>query len=143
MIVCAAALGVSGLLAQTTTSTHTPGNFVQQRVNRLTTLLSLTSTQQQQALTIFTNAASADASVHSSMSAARQALKTAVQANDAATIEQAATTIGNLTAQTTVNQSKAEAAFYQILTPAQQSKLTEFESENHGGRGGARMRGRF
>jgi Spy/CpxP family protein refolding chaperone len=55
-----------------------------------------------------------------------------VQANDNATIEQTATTIGNLTAQTTANQAKAEAAFYQILTPAQQSKLTQYESQSHG-----------
>ncbi len=132
IIVFAAAIGISGLVAQNPANSGNPGNFVQHRVNNLTTLLSLTSSQQQQATTIFTNAASANASVHSSMTAAHQALQTAVQANDIAGIEQAATTIGTLTAQTTVNQAKAEAAFYQILTPAQQAKLTQFESQNHG-----------
>jgi Spy/CpxP family protein refolding chaperone len=96
----------------------------------------LNAAQQQQTTTIFTNAASAQASVHSSMTTARQSLKTAVQSNDTAAIEQAATSIGNLTAQTTANQGKAEAAFYQILTPAQQTKLTQFESQSHGGMGG-------
>ncbi len=136
------ALGVSGF-AQAPSTGRNPGNFVQRRVEHLTTVLSLTSAQQQQATTIFTNAATADASVHSSMAAARQTLKTAVQANDAAGIEQAATTIGNLTAQTTVNQAKAEAAFFQILTPAQQTKLTQLESENHGPMGPGGWRGRF
>jgi Spy/CpxP family protein refolding chaperone len=140
-------LGVSGLVAQTATTGGNRGNFVQHRVNFLTTLLSLTTAQQQQATTIFTNASTAEPAEHSSMTAARQSLKTAVQGNDTAAIEQAATTIGSLTAQTTTNQAKAEAAFYQILTPAQQTKLTQFESQGHGGMGGgmgaAGFRGRF
>jgi Spy/CpxP family protein refolding chaperone len=137
IFVIACALGVSALVAQNTAPGN-PGNFVQHRVNYLTTLLSLTSAQQQQATTIFTNAASAEASVRTSMKAARQTLQTAVQSNDAATIEQTANTIGNLTAQTTANQAKADAAFYQTLTPAQQTKLAQFESQNHG-----RMSGRM
>jgi len=140
----AAAFGISALIAQSPATSGNPGNFIQHRVNYLTTLLSLSTAQQQQATTIFTNAASAEASVHSSMSAARQSLQTAVQSNDAAGIEQAATTIGSLTAQTTLNQGKAEAAFYQILTPAQQTKFTQFESQSHGRMGGgAGFRGRF
>lgn len=134
--VFAAVFGMSGLIAQTPATGGNRGNFVQRRVNYLTTLLSLSSTQQQQATSIYTSAATAETSVRSSMAAARQTLKTAVQANDGATIEQTATTIGNLTAQTTLNQAKAEAAFYQILTPAQQTKLAQFESENHGRMGG-------
>jgi Spy/CpxP family protein refolding chaperone len=137
IFVFAAAFGVSALLAQTTGSNHgNRGNFVQHRVNYLTTLLSLTSAQQQQATTIFTNSASADTSVHTSMSAARQALKTAVESNDAGGIEQAAATIGTLTGETAANQAKADAAFYQILTPTQQAKLTQFESQSHGRMGG-------
>lgn len=136
--VIAAALGASALVAQnsSTATAGNPVNFVQRRVNFLTTFLSLTTAQQQQATTIFTNAATAQTSIHSSMATAHQTLKTAVKANDTAAIEQAATTIGNLTAQTTANQAKADAAFYQILTPAQQTKLTQFESQGHG-----RMRG--
>ncbi|MGA2580087.1 MAG: Spy/CpxP family protein refolding chaperone [Bryobacteraceae bacterium] len=145
IFVFASALGVSALFAQSAPTGPGRGNFVQHRVNYLTTLLSLTSAQQQQATTIFTNAASAEASVHSSMAAARQSLTTAVENNDATGIEQAATTIGSLTTQTTVNQAKAQAAFYQILTPAQQTKLTQFESQNHGRMGsmGEGPRGRF
>ncbi|MGA2741660.1 MAG: Spy/CpxP family protein refolding chaperone [Bryobacteraceae bacterium] len=147
LFVFASALGVSALVAQSPAAGPNPANFVQHRVNYLTTLLNLTSAQQQQATAIFTSAATAETSVHSSMKTARQSLNTAVQANDAAGIEQAATTIGNLTAQTTANQAKAEAAFYQILTAAQQAKLTQFESQNHGRMGGGMgpesFRGRF
>lgn len=143
IFVIASALGVSGLWAQSATTGRNPANFIQHRVNFMTTLLSLTTAQQQQATTIFTSAATAEASVHSSMATARQTLKTAIQANDAATMEQVATTIGNLTAQTTLNQAKADAAFFQILTPEQQSKLTQYQSQNHGPMGMAGWRGRF
>jgi Spy/CpxP family protein refolding chaperone len=132
ILVFISALGISALVAQSPATGANHGNFVQHRVNFLTTLLSLTATQQQQATTIFTTAATAQASVHSSMTAAHQSLQTAVEGNDAAGIEQAATTIGSLTTQTTLNQAKADAAFYQILTPAQQTKLTQFESQSHG-----------
>jgi Spy/CpxP family protein refolding chaperone len=136
ILVFISALGVSALVAQSADAGPNSGNFVQHRINYLTTLLSLTSAQQQQATAIFTNSAGAQSPLHSSMSAARQSLKTAIQGNDAAGIEQAATSIGSLTAQTTANQAKADAAFYQILTPAQQTKLTQFESQSHGRMGG-------
>lgn len=131
IFVFASVLGVSALTAQTSSS-HSPANFVQHRVNYLTTLLGLTTAQQQQATTIFTNAATAEESIRTSMKTAHQGLNTAVQGNDAATIEQAATTIGNLTAQSIANHAKAEAAFYQILTPAQQTKMTQLQSQGHG-----------
>jgi len=139
ILVIASALGVSALVAQDPAGGpgRGHGDFVQHRVSHLTTLLGLSAAQQQQATSIFTNAASAQASVHTSMTAAHESLKTAVQSNDTAAIEQAANNIGNLTAQTTANQAKAEAAFYQILTPAQQAKLNQAESQGGRGRMGA------
>jgi Spy/CpxP family protein refolding chaperone len=139
ILVIASALGISALVAQDPAGGSGHGNFVQHRVSHLTTLLGLSAAQQQQATTIFTNEAGAQASLHSSMTAAHQSLKTAVQSNDTAAIEQAATTIGTLTAQTTTNQAKAEAAFYQILTPAQQAKLNQAESQSHGRMGAEGM----
>ena len=112
------------------------GNGVQHRVKLLTTLLTLTTAQQQQATSIYTTAATAADSIHSNMKSARGALRAAVNANDTATIEQTATTIGTLTGQLTGNEAKADAAFFQILTPDQQNKFTQFESQTHGfGRG--------
>jgi Spy/CpxP family protein refolding chaperone len=133
-------LAASLAFAQNTGSTSTAtmhGNGVQHRVTFLTTLLTLTTAQQQQATTIFTNAASSAAAVHGSMKTAHEALKTAINANDAATIDQTATTIGTLTAQMTSIEAKAQAAFYLILTPEQQTKLTQFESQGGHGFGGA------
>jgi len=48
-----------------------------------------------------------------------------VQIDDSAGIEQAANTIGNLTAQMTAAHAKAQAAFYQTLTPEQQEEYKE------------------
>jgi len=143
LLVLSGALGSMLLLAQNSGRTFNPANSVPHQVNFLTTLLSLTSTQQQQATTIFTTAATADATVHSSMKTARQSLATAVKSNDTGAIQQASTTIGNLTAQLVLNQATADAAFYQILTPEQQTKLSQFESQSHGRLGSGMRPGGF
>jgi len=104
--------------------------MVAHRVEYLTTVLSLTSAQQQQATTIFANAATAESGVHDNLRAARQSLQTAIAGNDGPGIDQAAATIGSLTTQLTSLQAKARAAFYQILTAEQQSKLTKLESQH-------------
>jgi Spy/CpxP family protein refolding chaperone len=127
----------SGSSSTGTPTGPTRGNGIQHRISFLTTFLTLTTAQQQQATTIFTTAATAAMPVHTSMKAAREALKTAVTGNDAATISTTANTIGTLTAQLTSIEATADAAFYQILTPEQQTKLTQFESQNHGGFGAA------
>lgn len=109
-----------------------PATHVQRQVQHLTTLLSLTPAQQQQATTIFTNAANGGASFHSDMKTARENLQTAIKNNDQNGIATAATTIGNLTSQMTAAHAKAQAAFYQILTPDQQNKMSQLESEGPG-----------
>lgn len=129
-------LAASLAFAQTSNTTATRGNGLQRRISFLTTLLTLTTAQQQQATTIFTNAATAAMPVRTSMKAAREALQTAITSNDTATIDTTATTIGTLTAQLTSIEATANAAFYQILTAAQQTKFTQFESQGHGGFGG-------
>ncbi len=125
-------LAVTGAYAQHHGTPPDPATMVQHRVQHLTTLLSLTATQQQQATTIFTNAMSGAASIHSDMKTAHQNLQTAIKNNDQNGITQAATTIGNLTAQMIGAHGKAQAAFNQILTPDQQTKFSQLESEGHG-----------
>ena len=98
--------------------------MVRHRVSYLTTVLSLTNTQQQQATAIFTNAANDARTVHDSLINVQESLSAAVKSNDNAAIEQAAATIGNLIAQL---RAKGEAAFYQILTADQQNKMTQIE----------------
>jgi Spy/CpxP family protein refolding chaperone len=110
-----------------------PAQMAQHRVDFLTRQLSLNAQQQQQATTIFTEAANGARSYHDQMRAAHQNLQAAVEKNDAAGIEQTANAIGNLTAQMIAGHAKADAAFYQTLTPEQQSKMKELEP--HHGRG--------
>jgi Spy/CpxP family protein refolding chaperone len=121
------------------TGMHTPpspATMAQRQVARLTMLLTLTAAQQQQATTIFTTSITADQAATTSMRTARTALNTAVTNNDVGGIQQAATTIGNLTAQTTVSDSQAKAAFLQILTPDQVTKYNQIGAAfGHGGFG--------
>jgi Spy/CpxP family protein refolding chaperone len=95
-------------------------------LNSLTTLLSLSSGQQAQATTIFGAAVTAHAALRNNLKTARASLSAAVKNNDSAGINQASGAIGNLTAQITAAGASANAAFYQILTPEQQSKLGQF-----------------
>lgn len=121
------------LAAQTTTPTPPdPSVMVQHRVSMLTQKLGLSTTQQQQATTIFTNAMASMKSLHEQMRTAHQTLQTAISNNDAAGIEQAANGIGNLTAQSVSLHAKSEAAFLQILNPQQQSTFNQMR-EQHGG----------
>jgi len=118
---------------------HSAANFVQHRVNFLTTMLSLTPAQQQQATTILTNAAGNKKEARGGMRTAHQNLQTAIKSNDAAGIDAAATSIGNLMAQNISAEAKTKAALYQILTPDQQAKMDQLEHM----RGGARFHGGF
>ena len=125
----AAALAASCLFGQAGNGPANPANIVQQRVGFLTNLLSLTVAQQQRATTIFTIAARAGVMVVSNLDAAHNSLEHAIKNNDSAAIDQISATIGNLTAKGTSNDAKADAAFYQLLTPAQQSRLIQFEAQ--------------
>src|SRR5215470_13849626 len=76
-----------------------PAQMVQRRVDFLTQKLGLSAAQQQQATTIFTNAATNMKSLHDQMRSAHQNLQAATQKNDSAGIDQASNAIGNLMAQ--------------------------------------------
>jgi Spy/CpxP family protein refolding chaperone len=127
-------LGVSAtfLFAQKPDGPPDPATRVQRHIQHLTKMLSLTEAQQQQATTIFTNEATGASSIHNDMKTAHQNLNNAIKNNDQNGITQAANTIGNLTSQMIASRAKAQAAFYQILTPDQQTRLSQFESEGPG-----------
>jgi len=74
------------------------------------------------------------------MKAARTALKTAVEANDTAGIPAQASQIGSLTTQEVQAEATANAGFYAILTPDQQTKYNQLGTGLAGGPG--RFRGR-
>lgn len=118
--------------AQNPPSPPDPASMAQHQVQFLTTLLSLTSSQQQQALAIFTSAATSESTLREEDKTAHQALDAAVQANDSAAITQAATVIGNLATQRTELHAKADAAVYELLSPAQQSKFAAFKAQGPG-----------
>jgi len=118
------------------------GNGVQRRVAFLTDRLSLTSAQQTQITALLTAAEANGQTSRASMKAAHDSLNTAVQANDPAAMEQAATAIGSLTAQTTLARAKSDAAIYQLLTPDQRTKYAQMQQDmGPGGPGGRRGRG--
>jgi hypothetical protein len=96
-------------------------------LNSLTTLLSLTSAQQAAAAAVFTNAANNRASLKSSLKAAHKALRDAVQGNDSGAMTQVSSTLGVLTGQKIANGAAANAAIFQLLTPAQQAKLAQYQ----------------
>jgi Spy/CpxP family protein refolding chaperone len=112
-----------------------PTKMAQRHIDFLTKQLSLTAQQQQQATTIFSGVGNNAKATHEQMRTAHESLKAAIQKNDTAGIEQAANTIGNLTMQMTVAHAKAQAAFYQTLTPEQQTKMNDLESRHGMGRG--------
>ncbi len=109
-----------------------PAKMVQHRVDFLTEELGLSPAQQQQATTIFTEAAASQKSLHDQMKAAHESLQAAVTKNDSAAIDQAASSIGNLIAQSISAHAKTDAAFYQTLTPDQQSKYTQMNHHEAG-----------
>jgi len=109
-----------------------PAKMAQHRIDFLTKQLSLTPQQQQQATSIFGEIANNAKATHDQMRTAHDNLKAAIQKNDAAGIEQAANTIGTLNTQMILAHAKAQAAFYQTLTPDQQTKMNQLESQHHG-----------
>lgn len=128
------ALASSIVFAQGRGTPPTAADLVQRRVTMLTERLSLTSAQAQQATTIFTASTTAAGALRESLKTAHDSLQEAIKVNDTASIDRIALAIGNLSAQQTATDAKADAAFYQILTPDQRTKLSE--SRGLGGRPG-------
>ena len=113
-------------LAPAQTSGNPPdiATRVQRRVAFLTTMLSLTPAQQQQATTLFTTAANTKAGLHAGLKAGHQNLVAAVKNDDSGAIQEAATTLGSLTTQLIEAEATAYAGFYKSLTPDQQTKAS-------------------
>lgn len=93
----------------------------------LTTLLGLSSSQQQQISSIFASAMQAQATLHASMKTARQSLVTAVQNGDTAAVGQITSGLGLMEAQHLVAGANANIQFLQALTAAQQAQLVQFQ----------------
>jgi Spy/CpxP family protein refolding chaperone len=123
-------------MAQSQPKPPSPAEMAKHQVKTLTALLSLTSAQQQQALTIYTNATTAQQTIIEAEKETRDSLQSAIKNNDSTSIDQLAATIAQNTAQLTSIRAKADAAFYQTLTTDQQTKYADFESQHLGPMGG-------
>jgi Spy/CpxP family protein refolding chaperone len=123
------------LPAQTTTTTNGPtvAQIVANKVAHLTKLLTLTTDQVTQATTIFTTEETALQALRTSVQTAQAALKTAVEANSATGITAAATQLGTLDSQSIEARATGDAAFYAILTSAQQTIFNEVPKGGPGG----------
>jgi regulator of extracellular matrix RemA (YlzA/DUF370 family) len=130
-----AVTGVVIAMAQSTSSTpvQTVAQQIAQRVAQLTTLLDLTSGQQTSAITIFTTEQTALDAIQTSEQTAHTALQSAITGNSLNGIDAAAATIGTLATQQAEAIGTGEAAFYLVLTSAQQAKYHILG--DHGGPG--------
>lgn len=135
-VVIASVFAASCVFAQGVHTTPDPATRTERRVTHLTRQLTLTAAQQQQATNIFANSATANTAVFTNLQTSHTTIKDAIKKNDTAGIDRAATTIGNLTAQLTSNEAKADAAFYLILTPDQQTKLAALKGMHGRGMSG-------
>jgi Spy/CpxP family protein refolding chaperone len=126
--------------AQKSHTPPSPAQAIANRVARLTALLTLTSAQQAEATTIFTTEQTALSSVASSMKTARTTLRADVEANNTAGISAQAGQIGSLTTQEVEVTATANAAFYAMLSPDQQTKYKTWVGA--AGSGGFGPRGR-
>jgi Spy/CpxP family protein refolding chaperone len=127
-----AALGLLPM-AQAQTAPHTPPSpaaMAQHQVQRYTTLLSLTPAQVEQATTFFTTEATARQNARASEHTAHQALEAAIKANDTATIQSTATTLGQMEGEMLAAHAAAQAQFYATLTADQKTKFSELEQEH-------------
>jgi len=128
-----AAFAASVLYAQPTPPA--PADQATHLVNRLTTLLDLTSAQQTAATAIFTAEFTTLAALRTSFQTAQSSFLTAIENNSSTAITSAATQIGNLTQQRLVAQGTADADFYAQLTSTQQTKYVALNLDGIGGPG--------
>ena len=129
------AQGPFGLL--TSAAPPDPASIVANKVTRLTSLLTLTTAQAAQATSIFTAAQNGITPLETTLSGYHTSLQTAVKSNAVSTIDSLSASIGATLGQITALQNKADAAFYAILTPTQQTTLgTAGPGGPGGGRGG-------
>jgi Spy/CpxP family protein refolding chaperone len=125
-----AAMIVIPIAAQTLPQPPSAAEMAEHQVKTLTALLNLTALEQQQAKAIYTNAAKAEQTLHEGQKQAREALRDAIRNNDISTIDQVSAALGQSMAESTSIRAKADAAFFQILTSEQQSKLSDLESQH-------------
>ena len=133
-----AALGSVSLFAVETSSAG--GHRHGRKGAFLASYLNLTPAQQTQAKSIFQGARQSGQPIRQQLKQTRQSLRAAVQANDAAQIQQLAASEGGEMGQLAAIRGTAMAKVYQMLTPDQQQKLASLQQARraaHHGSGAA------
>jgi len=116
-----------------------PQQMASVRVDRMATLLSLTDSQKQQATSIFDASYKATEGQRTLLTQAQQALMAAAKAGQPASdIDKLAANVGSLIAGIRATGVKAFAAFWQILTPEQRTKLDQLCESGMCGAGSVR-----
>ena len=121
------------LSAQTERTPPTPAQIAQHEVSRYTTLLSLTSEQEAQATTLFTEEATTAEPLRVSERTNHKTLEAAIKSADMGLIQSTATTLGTLQGEMTAVRALTEAKFYATLTADQKTKFAALEHGPHGG----------
>lgn len=122
----------------------TPAQMAAAKVQRLALPLGLSSAQQESALTIFTAEETAEAPIRKSEQEAHLVLETAVKSGNTATITQVSAMLGELSGQSTLAKSVADAQFWALLSSDQQARYTQMQAQQGqmgGGMGGGMGRG--
>ncbi len=100
-----------------------PAAMMARRIDMLTKVLDLTDAQVETAKRIFTDEIAQMTAARAELDGVFAKMQTAVRANDLDTINSLAQTIGTVHGEVVAIQSKAQAAFRQILNPDQIAKL--------------------
>src|SRR4051794_30796999 len=124
-------LGAALAFAQSATPPD-PATMATMRVNALASQLNLTDAQKTSAIGIFTTAYTNAQTIQTNLRTNREALSAAVKSNNTASIDQLSTASGVLNGQLTAINSKADAAFYALLTTEQKAL---YDARPHGGGG--------
>jgi Spy/CpxP family protein refolding chaperone len=127
-------------VAQTTTSAQAvppaPAPAKAHLRKQLIQSLDLTAAQKQQARTIFRDTRQRAQPLAEQLKLDRQSLQAAIQAGDAAQIQQLSREMGTLHGQVLGIRSAGMAQFYALLTPDQKTKAAQFEQKAPEGPGG-------
>jgi len=133
ILVAIGALAATFAVGQTTATSPAPGANAQTfraKVERqLMKTLDLTAAQKTQAKSILQNTKQQVQPLAAQLQQDRQSLNTAIQANDAAKIQQLSAQVGTLQGQVLGIRAGGRAQFFALLTPDQKAKAAEFEQK--------------
>jgi Spy/CpxP family protein refolding chaperone len=107
----------------------TARNMIRQHLDNVAQKLNLNDSQRKEFHGIFRQARESAVPVRQELRENRQALASAVKADQTADIQRLATARGKLMGQVTAIYSEAQAKFYQTLTPGQRAKADQMHQE--------------